>query len=343
MILLLALFLIVLTALVAKYLKSTPKVKNLIIIFIVLILFAVIPGLDLLIERVTQSDINIFLITVFVIGLSWLAFRFRNKVPWLVRVLVILIFIGWFIDILIPNIPLLISPMTPAIKGKVFDAETQKPLANVNIKVAWPLHNVGPGGGGGFIINRTYSTKSDEHGEFTIPRRWKPLSRWVFPLGFSNYAGIEMISYSYDYEIKEIWPKGRVIELPMKPIKNEKSFFENILKIYWEGVSRMGLYIKDSYKNVTPDERNFFVSAYPYFEKRFPNANYAALKDKAYVGQIAVMFDNLREPMEAIRFNQLIIEKYPSSTAARLAARDIEQLKEKYHVETEPVGRGGIK
>lgn len=348
MILLLAFFLIVLTAFVTKYLKIKPKVKTLIIMFIVFTIlsfvflnrfFGVMLGLDFMIERVTQSDVNIFLITLFVLGLSGIVYKFGKKVPWLIRVLAILLFIGWLIDIFIPNIPLLIAPMTPTIKGKIFDAETRRPLTNIDIKVAWPLHNVGPGGGGGLMYKTTYTTKSDEHGEFIIPRRWKPVSRWVFPLGFSNYAGIAMIAYSYDYEFRELWPKEHIIEIPMKPIKDEKTFLENILNIYWEGVSKMGPYIEDSYKNLSPDEKRFFMNAYEQFEKKYPDTTV----DKDYLGSVASMFEKLGAPQKAIGINQKIINKYPSSINAEIARDDVKRLEETYHLKSDNKFNEGTK
>lgn len=289
-----------------------------------------------------RGDIVILIISVFIVGF-FIIMKRRKTEPqqgWLVSVaprrpaqnFSNILFVIWLIAIFLPNVPVLVAPLTPAIQGKVIDAETKEPLKNINIKIGWQV-GYRTIAGGPPVIYRTYSTKSNENGEFQIPRVFKPLSILAFPLFYRAYEGIRILAYGYDYEFKMIWPKERVIMLSMNLIKNEKNFLENILKVYWEGISSFGPYIEEeSYKNVTIEEKRFMMNAYSYFEKRFPNANY--YEDKSYFGRLANTFDNLKEPVEAIKINQLIIQKYPSSVSAEIAKKDIERLEKVYKLKT---------
>lgn len=285
-----------------------------------------------------RGDIAILIISVFIIGLFVIIKRKKN-IPWSIQVISAVLFVGLLVTTLLPSLPLIISPLTPSLQGRVIDAETGKPLSNINIKIGWEILNAGPGGGGRSVY-KTYTTTTNDTGEFKAPSILMPFTVFLIS-GLREYGGINIIAYSYDYEfsrsgVNRDEKKSRFIEIQMQPIKDEKSYWESILNIYWEGITNLG----SRGENVSAEERRFLKDAYSYFKRRFPNANYAELKDKAYFGQFAVTLDDLKEPVEAIKINQLIIEKYPSSASAELAAEDIKRLKEKYNLKIEDNSKG---
>ena len=289
-----------------------------------------------------MRDIIILLISVFVVWLNLSTFKFKKDASSGRKTISMVLLIIWAVTIFLPNIPVLLWPITPKVYVRVIDAETKRPLPNINVKIGWYYHNYNVGGGIWGGVYRAKSTKTNERGEFTVPRSLKTLSLLVFPLFFEKYGGIEIIAYSYDYAFVKKFTKGKgpePVEVEIKLIKDAKSYWESILNIYWEGIRNLG----SRGENVSKEEKTFFLNAYDYFERRFPNADYAELEDKAYLGQFAVTLDDLKEPNEAIKINRLIIEKYPSSARARWAARNIEQLKEKYHLKTEDNWGGGTK
>lgn len=278
------------------------------------------------------GNIVILLISVFVIGLNIYVLICKKNASVTAKLISILLFVVWILSIQIPNMPILKAPFTSALKGRVIDAETKKPLPNINVKIGWKTAYATAGGGSPAIYKALPAT-TDEKGEFSIPTALKQLSIYIWPFFSREYGGIRIIAYSCDYEFvrKDISADAetKLVEIPIRLIKDEKSYLENILNIYWNGLAILGPHIEDHYKNVTPDEKRFLINAYHSFDKKYPNSNYDSFKDKAYLGQLATTFNEL-EPLLAVEINQKIIEKYPSDFSARYAKEEIERLKKVY-------------
>ncbi len=278
------------------------------------------------------GNIAILLISVFVIGFNIYVLIYKKNASVIAKLISILLFVVWILSIQIPNMPILKAPFTSALKGRVIDAETKKPLPNINVKIGWKTAYATAGGGSPAIYKALPAT-TDEKGEFSIPTALKQLSIYIWPFFSREYGGIKIIAYSYDYEFVEknisADAETKLVEIPMRLISDDKSYLENILNIYWRGFAILGPHIEDHYKNVTPDEKKFLINTYHSFDKKYPNSNYDELKKQEYLGQLATTFNKL-EPLLAVEINQKIIEKYPSDFSARYAAEEIERLKKRY-------------
>lgn len=280
------------------------------------------------------GNIVILLISVFVIWLNIYVLTYKKNTSLTAKLISILLFVIWILSVVSPNIPVLKSPFTSAMKGRVVDAETKKPLPNINVKIGWKTAYA-TAGGGSPAIYKALPITTDEKGEFSIPTALKQLSIYIWPFFSREYGGIRIIAYSYDYEFarKDISADAetKLVEIPMRLISDDKSYLENILNIYWKGLAILGSDIGDHYKNVTPDEKKFLINAYHSFDKKYPNSNYAELKKQEYLGQLATTFNKL-DPLLAVEINQKIIEKYPSDFSARYAKEEIERLKKRYNL-----------
>ena len=80
-----------------------------------------------------------------------------------------------------------------SIKGSVVDAETGKPMKGVNVRAGWVTGYADPGGGS-FRTFKVYATKTDEKGEFILPK----VIKLRVPV-IEHYQGVNVLIYEHGY------------------------------------------------------------------------------------------------------------------------------------------------
>lgn len=111
----------------------------------------------------------------------------------------------WLLTTFFPNIPIVSSPLTPQIKGKIIDTETKQPVASCNIKAYWEVETHSLVG----ATTKSYHmfhTNTDANGHFEIPKYQKILGLYgFFPLVLSNqFSGMHIVAYDYSHKYKLI-------------------------------------------------------------------------------------------------------------------------------------------
>ena len=151
------------------------------------------------------------------------------------------------------------------------------------------------------------------------------MSIYIWPFFSREYGGIRIIAYSYDYELvgKDISADAetKLVEIPIRLLSDEGNFTKSIVDIESE-LRRM-----DSEKP-SNTEKMFLMRAYNIFEKKYPNST----KDERYLSAFAFIFEEMGAPIEAVKINQKIIEKYPASINAEIAKEEIQRLKKRYNL-----------
>ena len=264
--------------------------------------------------------VMILLFTVFVIGFVVIVFKHRKTVSNTTRVIAVLLFIFWAATIFIPSLLFLIPPYTPTIKGRVVDAKTGKPLANINIKAGWKSGSVDSPS-----IYKTFSTKTDEAGNFYLPRTIKIPSFFAPPFIYM-YRGIGIRAYNYDYRTNYrkigVGREFETVTLAMELIKDDETYRQNI------GTLLSGLANLSKKDQLTTEEKNFVIRGYRLFEKKFPQSRLNAQN----LFDLAGIFDLFKRHSEAIDVYQELIQKYPTVNYAEYAVKEIERIKKNYHL-----------
>lgn len=124
------------------------------------------------------------------------------------------VFIVWLIMIGLPNIPVLIMPVTPTVHGRI----TNQPGSSCNIKAYWVVSQIGLAGGNTETYEQ-FSTKTDTDGNFTIPKRMKALSVLGLLPAFqiaSGFGGTYILAYTPGYPHSSDWGAGPYSIMPIK-------------------------------------------------------------------------------------------------------------------------------
>lgn len=256
--------------------------------------------------------------------------------PFPIAVLLILSF-WWMFAFILPNIFYLLSPTTPAIKGKVTDP-SGKPIAGVNMKAAWIIHQAG-----GFpepykVINMT----SNEKGEFQIPKEYKSLAfYWGAPLFYfaETFEGIKLIAYTYDFkfyehefeylsgktepkEISQFREQGREYVIALQPFTSDKEYLEAI-----NNLSSSLTITNIPQFRLTLNEKEFIVNSHRLFEKKYPDSS---VREDVFHSLISI-YNSHGNPEERIKIYEKFIEKFPSK--AEYAKKAIKTLKKYYNIQ----------
>jgi hypothetical protein len=223
---------------------------------------------------------------------------------------------------------------TPQIGGKVIDAETGTPIAEVNLKVSWE-------GSTRVIIDTVHTTyekgfyQSTDKGDFMIPA----YRRLIFPF-FQAYDRQDIFVYAHGYkpEIIKRYPDGKArlslsgypdkevgvssssTTIRLKPLQIDEEWISNI-RFLESG--QFGL------KNEIPKGIEFLVKDCEIFVERFPSSPFAPgiLLKSAQIYQ-GIRRDYPKYNDLAIRQYQKVIERFPQSKEANNAERSIQYIKE---------------
>lgn len=281
------------------------------------------------------GNILIISISIIIIGSNIYVFKYiKNPTKASKKVSAGLLII-WILSTLLPNIPLLLKPLTEPIQGRILDENTKKSIANANIKVAWY--------GGTHIIEagstpayKVYSTISNERGEFSIPSAYKPFSVYLLPILIRKYEGMQIVVYHYDYYIKKLGlgsyykEIGSNIQIDMIPANDDKKFLKNLQDL------PLTLNFMDPSWNININNRNrrekeFIINVHRMFDKKFPNSalgeeNLFMLSSYyGWLGDHSAKFNVLQE----------MIKKYPSGENVEFAKNEMEWLKRFHKIKTD--------
>ncbi|MBI4686040.1 MAG: hypothetical protein HY755_12725 [Nitrospirae bacterium] len=235
----------------------------------------------------------------------------RNKIIIIIILLLVLGLIAWGSIINIPKI-----------KGRVVDAETGKPMKGVNVRAGWVTGYADPGGGS-FRTFKVHATKTDENGEFILPKTIKI----KIPV-IEHYQGVNLLIYEHGYSaiyrettgnasylatghyIRKIY--GHFIDVKLPKLKSDKEYFKNMEEIYlWM------LTVGENLQFLI-DERRSFSNKYP--ESPLLDENQLIL---------AEYYVRLKDYTSALKEYEKLIKEYPKSKFIPLVKKDIEDLKQK--------------
>ena len=149
---------------------------------------------------------NIIIIMVSFGIVGWNLFIFKRRVIFskTTRNIALVMLVLWVPTTLLPNIPILLSPLSPAIHGQVIDAETKQPITDCNIQAYWQTETFFIAGGH-WEAYKSFHTKTNSQGEFAIPRYQKALSVYfIYPCIITRYSGVNIFTYDYGHRYNEI-------------------------------------------------------------------------------------------------------------------------------------------
>jgi len=264
------------------------------------------------------SDLIIAVVGIFLLGSC--VYGLKTKYKKLCAIVCLLALLPT-IHLLIANLSLITSPLTPEFHGKVIDAETNKPISKINIKAGWCANTVSVGG-----INtryyQEYKTKTDDNGNFILPAKIKALTVGFF-LGKRYFSGVDVVIYpnNYDYKVKQINNISEINALiTINKITRDEDYLENILS-YWNSLSLVKT--NQAYNAIATEEKLWLKNSFPNFEKKYPNSK--ADTDSVLI-HLAGIFESIKDPY-CIYLMNLILVKYPNGSLAPVAKNNIEALK----------------
>lgn len=226
----------------------------------------------------------------------------------------LLLFLGlfaWSITIYVPHI-----------KGRVVDAEAGKPMKGVNVRAGWVTGYADPGGGS-FRTFKVYATKTDEKGEFVLPRTIK----FKIPV-IEHYQGVNMLIYEHGYSalykettgntsylaighyIQKIF--GDFIDVKLPRLKSDKEYLKNLEEIYL-------------WMLVVGEDLQFLINERRLFSKEFPQSPF--LDENQLI--LAGYYVRLKDYTSAIKEYEKLIKEYPNSKFVPLVKKDIAELRKK--------------
>lgn len=234
-------------------------------------------------------------------------------------VLLISGFVIWIISF--TDIPLDVFPVRyiPSIKGKVIDAETKAPIKGVNVRAAWVTAYLNPGGSGSRTF-KVYLTKTDQNGEFILPR----FIKFKIPI-IEVYQGVDMLIYEHRYVCQNIerrsWREGGRIKyyhINLKLIKNDEEFSKNLDKLsgeffYWKK--------NKTYKSY---DVQFILDDFKIFFEEYPNS---PLIEEEYRNLGNFYEIELKDYKLALKIYEDFMQKFPNSSKLNWVKDDIRTLK----------------
>lgn len=235
----------------------------------------------------------------------------RRRLKRFALTLGVIFLIPWIVAIS-PNILLLVSPLTPAVKGRIVDAETRKPLPNIRIKAAWYREHVAPWGAAKARYKNCDIT-SNSIGEFRIPRTVKTFTLFIPVFVTASYGGIYIFSYDHDffwrsgiYVIpREIKPAD-TIEIALRKIKDDKEYLDTINETYSQFTWMQSDSITQKEK-LSPEDWNYLVEAHRLFDTTYSKSD---LSEKNLLGLSGVL-EYMGQNEEAIHIIEDLVKRYP--------------------------------
>jgi len=272
-------------------------------------------------------NLIIILLSAGIVAWSVYVLKGRKYLSKPTKTIASIIFVIWLATIGIPNIPVLLAPLSPPIHGSVVDAKTGKLIINCNIKAYWEIEElIFPG-----VHRETYqqyTTKTDAQGIFNIPRRLKVLSIYgLFPIIADHYDGIWILAYTHGYsysrqKINQSQQRGSLypVDVTIKMGRHTPEHFtDDIYNLEFELTKYPG-------REGTKEDENFLLEDVSYNYSHFNNIFQYATFDqiKSALIYFASSFSTYGDNNKAIEIYKRLKYEYPESTG--FANREIEQL-----------------
>jgi len=249
---------------------------------------------------------NIIILILWVLTIAATYFGLKSKTR-LISVTALLIFLPLALLITYQNIPFLLSPFTSKIHGKIIDADSKKPLANINIKAGWMIESVNVGGNFDYYYN-IYDTQTNREGVFQIPSALRGLS--IFTSIYDRkFDGIHLAAYSLDYNYK-IFKKtiNTDVIIELMPIRTDKDFVENIA-LFRDSIRMMN--VENSYEKLNDSEKKYILNSYKVFYSKYSNSK----EDRVLLSDLSQM-GFVHNEKEMVDILDKIIERYPNDLKA---------------------------
>jgi hypothetical protein len=222
----------------------------------------------------------------------------KNKLILIILLLLVLVLIVWSITIYVPPI-----------KGRVVDAETGKPMKGVNVRAGWVTGYAEPGGGV-FRTIKIYVAKTDEKGEFVLPRTIK-LKIPVIEI----FQGIDLLTYEHGYVCQYFnsweWRLGKKVkyyDVELKKINNDEEFNKNLEEIYSK------LFYELPGRDIKVNDFIFMIDEFKMFLEKYPNSRFLedtyGILASVYTGETGEREEDYES---AIRWSEEFIKKYPNA------------------------------
>ena len=257
-------------------------------------------------------NLIIMSVSFFILFMFTYVYLKREKVHKSTKIFSIILFVIWMVMIAIPNTLILESPLTPAVSGKLIDADTGQPISGCNVKGYWQIESITIVGMHWDAYER-FDTNTNNRGEFQLPRYFKALSLFgAFPVLMQHYGGIRVAVYSHGYKytittVSRSEKKSVTLTISLKRLDDPKAYLENLLNLNFDVLSH--------YQNkITNDEKKYLVDEYRAFDTNFLNVNYEMLRAGQYLGRVAALFEGLGEIEEAMSVLRKEIAQYPDKS-----------------------------
>jgi hypothetical protein len=155
----------------------------------------------------------------------------KSKSKDLKNILLGIVLIFLFLFIMLPNIEWLKSPLTPPIKIKIIDSETQKPVTDLHTVLRWVVSYAYFPGQGSVKSSHIVIARTDQNGEIIIGRKLKPLSVIIPPLFYREFIGTHILTvdHRYKWTAQNIGTDG-ILKLEMVKAVNIADFVSNYEK-----------------------------------------------------------------------------------------------------------------
>lgn len=268
---------------------------------------------------------------------SWCIYILKNRKAFssTSKRITAVLFIIWLLIIFLPNIPVVLHPLSPLVKGKVVDAITNEPITNCNIKAYWEIESATPQGGH-WQTYYQYATKTDSKGEFQLPRHLKVLSNYgLFPLP-SYYGGVRIFAFTHGYKHSGSGVEHMLTEAEKKAylypqiesitIKMDKSAVSYLMS----DISSLAYSLKSSNMphELTSEDKKYLHDDYLYYYERVPSIfNSLGRKEmESVLISFASAFKEYGNSSKAIEVYEQIKSVFPESGS--FADQEIKQLRE---------------
>lgn len=207
----------------------------------------------------------------------------------------------------------------PSIKGRVVDAETGKPMKEVNVRAGWVTSYVDPGGGSSRTF-KVYAIKTDGNGEFTLPK----VIKLKIPV-IEIFQGINMLIYEHEYKRQYIerraWRKGGKIKyyhIALEKIKDDEEFNKNLWKV------KNFLFISLSSETYRPNDIKFIINGLKMFFEKYPESQFL---EENYRRLTGFYEQKKKDYKAALKLNEEFVRKFPNSPILSRVKEDIQRLK----------------
>lgn len=212
----------------------------------------------------------------------------------------------------------------PSIKGRVVDAETGKPMKEVNVRAGWVTSYANPWGGSSRTF-KVYAIKTDGNGEFVLPK----VIKFKIPV-IEIFQGISLLAYEHEYVSQYFsswdWRLGKKVkyyDVELKKIKDDEEFNENLDKL------RGQLFYKLSSNTYKYQDLKFMVDDFEIFFEKYPDSRFLEDNYRRLAAVYRIDMVDIGDHESAIKWSEEFIKRYPNAPTPIISRvkEDIERFK----------------